>query len=134
MRLIETQRAIYEALTGSAPLMALITGVYDHVDQGTEYPYVVIGEDPATEWDTDTEQGAEQLVTIHSWSRERGRLETKQILEAIYETLHRQTLTINDAIFYSCFWESSDSFMDPDGETRHGIIRFRIRYDSLPMS
>ena len=134
MRLYQTQQAIYDALTGDAELMAVITGVYDHVDQGTSYPYVVIGEDGASEWDTDTEQGAESILTIHTWSRERGRLQTKQIQELIYEILHRQDLIIGDAIFYSLFWEFSDSFVDPDGETRHGVMRFRLRYDSLPVS
>ena len=134
MRLIEVQRALYLALTSDPLLMAMVTGVHDHVDQGTAYPYVVIGEDATNEWDTDTEQGAESLLTIHTWSRERGRMQTKEIQEAIYEILHRKTLTINNAIFYSMFWEMSDSFLDPDGETRHGVMRFRLRYDSLPVS
>jgi hypothetical protein len=134
MRLVETQRAIYQALTADPTLMGMITGVHDHVDQGSAYPYVVIGEDSANEWDTDTEQGAESLLTIHSWSREKGRMQTKEIQEAIYEILHRKELTINNAVFYSLFWEFSDSFVDPDGETRHGVMRFRLRYDSLPVS
>ena len=134
MRLVETQRAIYQALTADATLTGMITGVYDHVDQGTAYPYVVIGEDGASEWDTDTEQGAESILTIHSWSREKGRMQTKDIQQAIYEVLHRAELTIMDAIFYSIFWEFSDSFLEPDGETRHGVMRFRLRYDSLPVS
>jgi len=134
MRLVETQRAIYQALTADPTLTGMITGVYDHVDQGTAYPYVVIGEDGASEWDTDTEQGAESILTIHSWSREKGRMQTKDIQQAIYELLHRAELTIMDAIFYSIFWEFSDSFLEPDGETRHGVMRFRLRYDSLPVS
>jgi len=134
MRLVQAQKAIYESLTAYAPLTVIVTGVYDHVDQGTTFPYVVIGEDGAAEFDTDTEQGAESSITIHSWSRQRGRLDTKQIQEAIYEGLHRQPLTIDDAIFHSMFWEFSDSFLEPDGETRHGVIRFRLRYDSLPVS
>jgi hypothetical protein len=134
MRLVELQRAVYQALTADPTLMAMVTGVHDHVDQGSAYPYIVIGEDGAAEWDTDTEQGAESLLTIHTWSREKGRMQCKEIQEAIYEILHRKNLTINNAVFYSCFWEFSDSFVDPDGETRHGVMRFRVRYDSLPVS
>ena len=134
MRLVEVQRAISLALTADPILMGMVTGVHDHVDQGSVYPYVVIGEDGAAEWDTDTEQGAEELVTIHTWSRYKGREQTKEIQEAIYEILHRKELTINNAIFYSMFWEFSDSFVDPDGETRHGVTRYRMRYDSIPVS
>jgi hypothetical protein len=134
MRLVEVQRAIFQALTGDPGLMAMVTGVHDHVDQGSAYPYVVIGEDAAAEWDTDTERGVTSLLTIHTWSREKGRMQTKEIQEAIYEILHRAELTINDAVFYGLSWEFSDSFLDPDGETRHGVMRFRLIYDSLPVS
>lgn len=134
MRLVEVQRAIYLMLTADIPLMSLIQGVFDHVDQGQDYPYVVIGEDGAAEWDTDTEQGVESLLTIHSWTRYKGRMQVKTIQEAIYECLHRKEIVIEDAIFYSIFWEFSDSFLDPDGETRHGVCRYRIRYDIVPVS
>ena len=134
MRLVQAQRALYLLLTSDARLMTMVTGVHDHVDQGRPYPYIVIGEDAAMEFDTDTERGVESLFTIHTWSRERGRLETKEIQEVIYEVLHRQDITIEDAAFWSIFWEMSDSFVEPDGETRHGVMRFRLRYDSLPVS
>jgi hypothetical protein len=134
MRLVQVQRSIYDELTANPALMGMITGVYDHVDQGTVFPYVVIGEDSAAEWDTDTEIGAESTLTIHSWSRQRGRLETKEIQQAIYEVLHQAELNVQDAIFYFIFWQFSDSFLEPDGETRHGVMRFRIVYDSLPVS
>jgi hypothetical protein len=134
MRLAQAQKAIYEALTGYAPLMAMVTGIYDHVNQCTVYPYVVIGEDAASEWDTDTEIGTDSLITIHTWSEYKGRQQTKEIQEAIYEVLHRAELTIHDAIFYGLDWQFSDSFLEPDGETRHGVMRFRLLYDSLPVS
>ena len=43
----ELQKAIYGALTGDSALMAMITGVHDHVPQDTAYPYVTIGEGAA---------------------------------------------------------------------------------------
>ena len=116
------------------PLMAAVTGVYDHVDQGSAFPYVVIGEDSAAEFDTDTEIGAESSITIHTWSRYKGRQETKEIQQMIYDILHRAELTITDAKFYGLDWQFSDSFLEPDGETRHGVMRFRLLYDSLPVS
>ena len=134
MRLAQVQKAIYEALTGSPALMGMVTGVYDHVDQGTAFPYVVIGEDAASEWDTDTEVGADSLLTIHIWTEYKGKQQVKDIQEVIYSILHRAELTIQDAIFYGLDWQFSDSFLEPDGETRHGVMRFRLLYDSLPVS
>jgi hypothetical protein len=127
---------IYQELIGDATLMGMVTGVFDHVDQQA-YPYVVIGEDNANEWDTDTERGTESVLTIHTWSRYKGLLETKEIQQRIYEILHRRTnLTIDNAIFYSLFWETSISFIESssEGETRHGVMTFRLRYDNLAVS
>ena len=51
MRGAELQQAIYDALTGDATLMALITGVYADIEPpnlpeaNTDFPYVVIGQD-----------------------------------------------------------------------------------------
>ncbi len=38
----ELQKAIYGALTGDSTLMAMITGVHDHVPQETAFPYVTV--------------------------------------------------------------------------------------------
>ena len=42
-------------------------GINDHVPQGQDAPYVVIGDDTATDWDTKSKAGWEFTVTIHAW-------------------------------------------------------------------
>jgi hypothetical protein len=126
------QTAIYERLSAYAPLTAVITGVYDDVPQAADagsnaaFPYVTIGDDTLNEWDTDTEQGADTTITIHSWSRARGRKEIKAIQGHIYDALHRYELPVTGHHLIACDWEASESLLDPDGRTRHGISRFRI--------
>ena len=127
MRQWPVQVAVYQDLIAYTPLMNRVTGVYDHVPQGTAYPYVVIGEDTAIEWDTDTSDGVESTLTIHVWSRLKGRRETKEIMELIYDALHRAELQIEGLHSVFCYWEFSETFLDPDGETRHGVTRFRIK-------
>jgi hypothetical protein len=61
-------------------------------------------------------------------------MQTQEIQQAIYEVLHHAELNIQEAIFYGLDWQFSDSFLEPDGETRHGVMRFRLLYDSLPVS
>lgn len=113
----------------------LITGVYDNVPQpddggaGAAFPYLVIGEGTFNEWDTDTEVGTDASIVIHSWSRYLGRKETQQIQAAIYAALHRATLLIAGYAFVACDWVSSDTFVDADGLTRHGVQTFRILLD-----
>lgn len=123
---IAVQTAIFQKLSGDAPLALLVEGVFDDVDQDQAFPYVTIGEDNHSEWDTNTSTGSDCSITIHAWSREPGRKETKQIQAAIYNALHRAALTYTGYRFISIDWENSQSFMDADGLTRHGVSTFRV--------
>lgn len=120
------QTALYARLSGFAPLSALVQGVHDHVPQDAAYPYVQVGEIDSAEWDTDTSLGSDDTVTIHVWSRYRGRLQTHQIQDAIYSALHRHALAVDGAQVVTVEFEFADSLLDPDGLTRHGVQRFRV--------
>lgn len=126
----EIQKAVYTKLNAD-----LSTPVYDYVPQdsdsgsSTPFPYVTIGEDVVTEFDTDTDSGGNVLITIHTWSRAKGRKECKDIQGAIYTSLHRQTLAISGYNFIDCFFVSEQSFFDTDGYTRHGVSSYRILID-----
>lgn len=126
------QAAIYTALN-----TALSVSVYDSVPQGTDsgdsaqFPYVVIGEDTVNAWDTNTEVGFTVTVVVHTWSRAKGRKETKTLQGQIYNTIHRQTLSISGYHFVSADFENGTSFLDSDGETRHGVQTFRFIIDQL---
>jgi hypothetical protein len=116
---------VYAALTGDATLMGLVEGVYDDVPQDTDYPYIVVGEETTINAGTMTVDGLEHTLTIHVWSRYRGLKETKQIMERIYTLLHNSNLTVTGASLVNLRQEFSSTFVDADGLTRHGVIRFR---------
>lgn len=121
------QVAVRQRLLGTAALVAYVgSRVYDDVPQETPFPYVVIGDDTSIEWDQDCSTGSESTITLHTWSRYSGRMETKLMLQAIYGALHRNELTITGGHNVVCHAEFQESFLDPDGETRHGVIRFRL--------
>lgn len=120
----EIQAAIYEQVA------AIGYPTFDHVPQTTEFPYIVIGDDTSIAWDTDTSIGSETTCTIHVWSRHRGRKECKEIMRTIYERLHRAEFPIVGGALVECKAELEESFLDPDGLTRHGVIRFRLIVDS----
>lgn len=130
MNALNIQTAIYTRLSTQ-----LTTPVYDDVPQGSEYPYTVIGDDTSIAWDGDTFLGAESTLTMHTWSRYSGRSEVKQIMADIYSALHRHDLVIQDAHTVTCEWEFEETFLEADGETRHGVQRFRVistAVDSTP--
>lgn len=134
---IAIQQAIYGQLIGHAPLMALVTDVYDDVPQALDsgaasaFPYVTIGEDVHQDWSTDTSLGDDATITIHTWSRYRGRKETKQIQGAIYDALTRVDLSVTGYKMVAIDFVDEQSFVDTDGLTRHGVSTFRVILDEM---
>ena len=131
----ELQVGIYDALVADAALMALIVGVYDNPAQPTDagdntvFLYVTIGEDDITPWDTDTETGGEATANIHTWSRSHSRLQTKQIQQAIYDVLHRGTITMAGYTVVGIDLQNQGNVRDPDGITTHGVQTLKIIYE-----
>jgi hypothetical protein len=122
------RRRIYSTLNGSVPGAT----VYDHVPFEPEgspddnFPFVTIGDAEATPFDNDSHRGAYVDATIHVWSRYKGRKEVDEILDAVYGLLHRASLSSAGYKFVDCLFEFSDVIVEQDGQTRHGVIRFRL--------
>lgn len=121
----QLQKAIYAALLNDNTLSGLVNGVYDDVPEGSTYPYVVIGEETATNIGSKTLDGLEYTLVIHIWSQYRGRKEVKQIMERIYEVLHDQSISVTGASLVNLRQEFETSLVEGDGITRHGVMRFR---------
>jgi hypothetical protein len=66
---------------------------------------------------------------VHVWSRASHSLEVKQIQAAIYEVLHRGTISIAGSVFIGSDYITQTVQRDPDGITRHGVQEFRIIYE-----
>ena len=122
----ELQRAIYLKLNGDATLSALITGVFDHVPQNQAFPYVVLGEDTLKDWSTFGTLGQEPTVTLHVWSRSRGKREAQDILSRIDTLLHRASLTVTGQNVTGIEREFEQTLRDGDGVTYHGVQRYRV--------
>ena len=120
----ELQKAIYGALTGDGALMAMITGVHDHVPQGAAFPYVTIGEASAVDWRTVGHDGMEVTLVLHAWSRERGRREVKLILAEVHRILNDAKLTVPGHVLVWLHFGVSQTMLDNDGATTHGIARY----------
>jgi hypothetical protein len=117
----ELQQSIWSVLDS-----ALSVPVYDHVDEPDKPPYVVVGEDTLNQWDTKSTNGFDALVTLHVWSRYRGREECKSIQGDIYDAMHNQALSVSGYNHVLTQLDLEESFLDDDGLTRHGISRYRV--------
>lgn len=129
------QQAVYNKLKAATELMEALAarngGLFDNVPDKTQYPRVVLGEGTLVDFDTESDFGAEQTITIHVWSDQPGQKETKQIMGLIYQALHEQEIT--PVGFNSIFIrrEFSQTLLDGDGATRHGVMRFRSIMDEV---
>jgi hypothetical protein len=121
------QRSIYQALTNSPDVTTLLGGVriYDHAPQGVAYPFITLGQSVIRDWSTGTEDGGEHNLTLHVWTRSGGKKEVHEIIEAIRAVLHDQPLMLEDHYLVNLRHEFSEARLDPDGDTFHGIVRYR---------
>ncbi len=129
------QQAVYGALTGDAAIQAFLgnpTRVFDHVPQGSAFPFLVIGEVSATPFDTKTESGLDQSLTLHTWSRYRGLKEIKTVMAAVADVLDGQSLAVSGHTLVLLRFEFASTVVDDDGLTRHGVQRFRALTQPTP--
>lgn len=123
----EVQKAIYAALAGDAALVAKLGGarVYDHTPADVPFPYITFGRTSIYDWSTGTESGTEQLLTLHVWSKGRGKAETHQIMDAIAARLHDAGLALDGHHLANLRLEFSEILFDEDLSVHHGLLRFR---------
>ncbi len=119
------QVAVFEALTANASLTAAVSGIYDHVPADTAFPYVTIGETSVSDWSSKTFDGQEHRLTLHVWSRARGRKETKEIFALLYAMLNGADLAVEGQQLVDLRFEFAQTLLDADGLTFHGVQRYR---------
>ena len=120
------QTAVYSTLSSDTNLTSTLgAGVYDDVPQGSAYPFVQIGDDSTMDYSTKDVSGSETTLNLHVWSQNHGSKQAKDIMDRVHTLLHDTNLTVTGFNFINNRMEFSDIIRDPDGITRHGIMRFR---------
>lgn len=113
------QKAIYDRLSS-------VVKVYDSVPEGAKLPYVVIGEDIATDWGTKLKDGQNVSVTLHIWSDYNGMAEAKEMASTVLEALTSEPLEVQGFDFVLCRLELLQFMVDPEGY-RHGVVRLSCK-------
>lgn len=120
------QSKIFTTLNTDNTLTSTLgANVFDDVPEETAFPLVVLGEDTTVDFSTKDLIGSETTINIDVFSRYRGSKETKEIMDRIHTLLHDSSLTVSGVNLINLRFEFSDVIRDPDGITRHGIMRFR---------
>jgi hypothetical protein len=128
---LELQKGIYSALSGNVIFNGQPVPVYDSPPKNQSYPYIVIGDDILTPFDTDTSVGAEVIAPVYIWDNYRGYKRIKSIADDVYSLLNRQAVTVTGYNVLDCMFDSGDYFLDSDGKTRRGVISFKLLLDEV---
>ncbi len=127
--LFATQQAVFNALSASTDLQNFLGSpprLYDHVPQGDVFPFAVYSTTHIAPYDTKTEIGFEQTIEIDIFSRYRGSKEARDILQAVYNALHRATLSISGFVLIACEFHSAEILLENDGLTTRANARFTV--------
>jgi hypothetical protein len=86
---------------------------------------VTFGQSTLRDADTTSAAGDEHVFTLHVWSRAQGRREAHAIIDTLRAGLHDEHLVLEGHVLVNLRHEFSEVRRTADGETIHGIARFR---------
>jgi hypothetical protein len=119
--------AIQSATYGKLKPALAPVRVLDQAGPDEFYPFVTLGEFSAGGVaDILDHQAIDVEMTIHVWSRQLGMRECEQLMEIVKAALHAQPLTLATAQWVMTTLIYAQTLRDPDGLTRHGVLRFRV--------
>ncbi len=121
------QKSIVQALKNDGDLSLVLGGqrIYDRVPQRTGYPFVSIGNTLVRDWSASGLNGFEHRLNLHVWSKARGKKQCFAIMDHVRRILHDVALVVEGCHLVNLRCEYFDARLDPDGETHHGVMRFR---------
>jgi len=120
-------QALFLRLKSDASLSALLggAGLLEQATNNAAFPYVTYGQTTAFDWDTGAENDADQLVTLHVWSKAYGEAETLSIMERIKARLTDAVLVVGPHGQTRLSLEFAEARYDEDLAVHHGLLRFR---------
>lgn len=125
------QAALHTRLV-STPAVAARVGdrIYDHVPVPSEtFPYIVLDE-ADSEYAGDKDVHGERVEpTVHVWSRHEGKREASEILEQVRLAIASAPLVIGNGALTYIEHRFATVFRDRDGQSYHGVIRFRAHIE-----
>lgn len=121
----EVQKAIYSRLVANITLMGMIEGIYDHVPDGSNFPYVVLQEIYAVDSSNLVDKITQIRMIVGVYTRERGSKTALLIMAEIKELLHHADIDVEAYDMLSFCLEASELHQMKDGLTYVGKMEFK---------
>ena len=127
------QRSIYQTLSNVPELTSRLGGAHIYIKppQAEALHCITLGQTVNRDWSKGTEEGDEYNLTLHIWSRADSVRDVRDITETLRTLLHDKQLMLDDHYLVNLRHEFSEARIDPDGETMHGIVRYRALTEPL---
>src|SRR4051794_25679466 len=113
------QTQVWEILV---PALAPVP-VLDLAGPNQEYPYITLGEFVAAGADVLDSEAVNLDLTVHVWSRQKGMQECEQLMQTAKDALHGRRWPASAFWWVDTEWLYGQTMRDPDGLTRHGVLR-----------
>lgn len=117
-------QALYERLTADVPLNALVTGVFDAVEEDVTFPYVTLGAPTTINLTTRTTFSEEISITLHTWSIKPGKKESYDLLNAIHQAIGKGLSVDGPFRLLAATRPTMEVIDDLDPQIKHGLARF----------
>ena len=116
------------ASTGLTALIGSTTAVYNNVDPGAVFPYVVVMSPTDVPQDTMGRFGVSSLVDVKAVSQYPGDKEAADIVNQCVQALHFQRPTITGHTMLGMNYETGERFQEVINGivTRHHVATFRV--------
>ena len=123
----ELQKAIFNALRDDTALTAALGGarIYDAAPADVPFPYITFGRTSIYDWSTATEDGTEHLVSLHFWSKGRGKKEALSLMEMAGERLGQGGFALDGHQLVNLTQDYAEVRFDEDLDLHHGLLRLR---------
>jgi hypothetical protein len=127
------QTGLRAALLADSSLLTALGGeqVFDDVPREAQFPYITIGDIDTRDWSTQTSRGHEHTVTVHLWSRYRGRKQVQELIAEVDRILDGASPPLSGyrlVNLSTVFWTAQ---REPDGEVYRGTMRLRAVTEPL---
>ena len=124
MALFNDYKAAIFATLNADPLLQ--SRIFQVLNQEQPYPKLWIEDSGAVDWSDNCQAGLNAEISVHIGSKYAGDKEINAYMQACHNRLHQQNLLLLETQCVLCQYAGHTVFFDPDGVTRHAVIRFSL--------
>ena len=115
--------AVYTTLNAVSGLTGIIS---EKLTNDGTWPKIWLEDGGADDWSDKDDDGLEAIINLHIGSRYDGTKEVRSLMDKCHNALHNANLVLANSQSVLCQFLRHDIVTDSDGQTRHGIMKFRL--------